>query len=150
MLQNGLRIARVAAVLVVLCVSGLTGAQPETFIPTDPGLEAASALVTEIGITEYSPYDDINVTVDWAYADGHRIIVVWTIEHDNQLSYDTPVPALTGENGLSFPLILHEYNRGGYCWRLGGSNILRQHEHLRCVWHYWRAGNACADRWLYF
>lgn len=112
MLRHGLRIARVTAVLVVLCVAGLTGAQPETFIPTDPGLEAASALVTEIGVTAYSPYDDINVTVDWAYADGHRIIVVWTIEHDNRLDYDTPVPTLTGENGQSFPLMLLEYNRG--------------------------------------
>jgi hypothetical protein len=112
MLRNGLRIARVTAVLAVLCVVGLTNAQPETFMPTDPGLESVSTLVTEIDITEYSPYDDINVTVDWAYADGHRIIVVWTIEHDNQLSYHTPVPTLTGEDGQSFPLILHEYNRG--------------------------------------
>lgn len=112
MLRNGLRIARVTAVLAVLSIAGLTGAQLETFIPTDPGLEAVSTLVTEIGITEYSPYDDINVTVDWAYADGRRIIVVWTIEHDNRLSYDPQVPTLTGENGQSFPLILHEFNRG--------------------------------------
>ncbi len=70
----------------------------------DPGIIAVQDLVTPIDQTQKHPTQDMNLTIKWAYADGHRIAFEWQADYLN--TYQTPFPAkvqLFDANGNEFP-----------------------------------------------
>ncbi|MBK9123879.1 MAG: DUF4179 domain-containing protein [Chloroflexi bacterium] len=97
-------LSRIAAVFAVLLIAGSVYAvyQVITTRGGDPGIMAVDDLVTPLNLVQSSPSDDVNITVDWAYADGHRIAVGWTVDYASELDVPQPTFVLTDGEGTAF------------------------------------------------
>lgn len=79
----------------------------------DPGIQAVEELITEIGQTlEWAP-EDVKVTLDWGYADGHRIVIGWTFDAPAALDLAPVTVTLLDRNGTPFEDAAIRYGGGG-------------------------------------
>lgn len=112
-----LRISRAAIVLVALMFATVAYAfyQHITYIG-DPGIETAASenLVTELGLIQTHPDADVNVTLNWAYADGNRIALDWGLDyaliHGDVEATDIQ---LLDVNGQPYPYLNSSYPLSG-------------------------------------
>ena len=79
----------------------------------DPGIEAVSELITEIDQSLLWAPEDINVTLDWGYADGHRVAIGWTVDYPITLDLQPPAVTLLDRNGTPFENAAFLYGGGG-------------------------------------
>jgi len=101
------------AVALSLTISAATYAFYQLRQDDDPGLTEIQDknLVTEIG--QSVTIDDVTVTLDWAYADAHRIALSYRLEHAVSTGDTTlrnvqpidefPLGRLTDDQGVEFP-----------------------------------------------
>lgn len=87
---------RLAAILLLVMIPAVAYGFYQTFDGGDPGLEQVeeAGLVTEIGATQTQ--GDVEITLDWAYADAHRIAVAYTITQPD----DAPQVSFSGQSRL--------------------------------------------------
>lgn len=101
------RLGRAAVYLLAalaLTTAGYAFYQQLIQVGGDPGIIAVQDLVTPIDQTQRHPTQDVNVTIKWAYADGHRIAFEWQADYPS--TYQTPFPAkvqLFDATGKQFP-----------------------------------------------
>ncbi|HEX2619816.1 MAG TPA: hypothetical protein VHL11_06705, partial [Phototrophicaceae bacterium] len=67
-------------------------------------------LITDLNMVNSLDSADVNVNLAWAYADGHRIAVGWTVDYADTL--DVP-----------YPTAIHLYDENGH--EFGGASFLR-------------------------
>lgn len=93
-----------AAILVMMVGSAYAVYQALSINAGDPGLQNVADLVTPLGLTQSLPDDDVNVTLVWAYADGHRVAVGFEMDYANTLLVPMLVTGrLTDASGTEYP-----------------------------------------------
>lgn len=103
-------VTRLAWIAAALLISLMVGAGTYAFYQSrqnsDPGLKQIQDknLVTPIG--ESRTIDGVTVTLDWAYADAHRIALAFTTtseqDPDNPLAYNPDITKLQDDQGREF------------------------------------------------
>lgn len=98
------RVALVLAVLLMsvgaaLAIYGVLGG-----FYGDPGIQQVEDLLTPLDLTETHPEFDVNITLLWAYADGHRITVSYIADFASNLIIPNGVQGvLSGVDGRTYP-----------------------------------------------
>jgi hypothetical protein len=102
--QRSLRTVLItAAILVMIVGSAYAVYQTLNINASDPGLQNVADLLTPLNLTQSLPDDDVNVTLVWAYADGHRVAVAFEIDYANTLLVPTLVTGrLTDTSGTEY------------------------------------------------
>lgn len=103
--QRNLRVVLIAAAILVMMVGAVYAVyQALQNGAADPGLQNVADMVTPLNLTQSLPDNDVNVTLIWAYADGHRVSVAFEIEYPNELAVPQVVTGrLTDASGTEFP-----------------------------------------------
>jgi hypothetical protein len=109
-----LNLSRAVAAFAVILFAGTVYAVYQTVSRNgDPGIQAVSELITELDQSmEWSP-KDVNVTLDWGYADGHRIAIGWTIDYPIELDLPMPTVTVLDRNGTPLKDAAFLYGGGG-------------------------------------
>lgn len=109
-----LGLSRAIATLALILFAGTVYAVYQTVSRNgDPGIQAVEELITEIGQTQEWAPEDVKVTLDWGYADGHRIAIGWTIDYPFNLDMAPAVVTLLDRNGTAFEDAAILYGGGG-------------------------------------
>lgn len=100
------RLIVIAAVLGTLLISAAAyGFYQQQTGPDDPGLDEVkhSNLITPLGLSQ--TINGFTVTLDWAYADAHRIAIAYTLgsEASTDMYGIFPMEHLTDDQGNLFP-----------------------------------------------
>lgn len=102
----------IAAILLV--VSSTYAVYQVTRHGGDTGIVGVSEanLITDLNMTQTLADADVNATLNWAYADGHRIAIGWTVDHaDNLVVPPISTIRLYDETGNEFGTA--DFLRGG-------------------------------------
>ncbi|NJL58073.1 hypothetical protein HC928_25365 [bacterium] len=71
---------------------------------SDPGIQQVQDLLTPLDLTETHPEFDVNITLLWAYADGHRITVSYVVDFAPNLTIPGVVQGvLSDADGPEYP-----------------------------------------------
>jgi len=88
----------VAAAMLVFAIAGVIYAVYQTNL-SDPSIPADEITMLNLEDTQ----DGVTVTLNWAYADEHRITVVWSEEYSASLLVGSATPTLQTTDGTIIP-----------------------------------------------